>query len=65
MTKPPLPSGGAFVQVKMGPPDDQGRSVGKDTFIAAKEEGHEEEEDAPPDSALRSAQEPSPAARVS
>ena len=65
MTKPPLPSGGAFVQVKMGPPDEQGRSLGKVTSIASKEEGHEEQEGAPSDSALRSSQEASPAARVS
>ena len=50
----------------MGPPGDQGRFPGRTTFIASKEDVQGEEEDeAPPDPALRSAQEPSPADRVS
>ena len=63
MTKQPLLCGGAFIQVKMGP-DDQGRFLGKVTYDATKEEGHQEQKEAPSDSTLDPSQEATPATQV-
>ena len=63
MTKQPLPCGGAFIQVKMGP-DDEGRYVGKDSFDARKEEGYQEQKEAPSDSTLDPSQETIPVTQV-